>query len=84
VFQFWKQCRTNALAGNLSHAKAIKLVRLAAAAGQWSQLKRWLPPLLRLGVSLGERAGSAVAIAAWLRNQQRVKLAMLCLEQMPW
>ena len=84
VFRFWKRCRNKALVGNLSHAKAIRLVELAAAAGQWSQLRRWLPHLLRSGVCLGERAGSAIAIAAWLRKQQRLKLAMLCLEEVPW
>ncbi len=84
VFRFWRRYRTQAMAGNLPHAKAIRLVELAAAAGQWSQLKRWLPHLLRTGVSLGERAGSAIAIAAWLRKRQQLKLAMLCLEEVPW
>jgi len=81
---FWLDCRADVLAGTLSHAKALQLVQLAAEAGRWDRLRRWLPPLLIAGVGLGERSGSAVAIAAWFRNQQRPVEAMLCLEVVPW
>ena len=81
---FWLDCRSAALAGTLPHAQALQLVQLAAEAGRWDRLRRWLQPLLRAGVGIGERAGSAVAIAAWFRTQQRPLEAMLCLEVVPW
>ena len=64
----WLDCRADALAGTLSHARALQLVQLAVEAGRWDRLRRWLPPLLLAGVGIGERSGSAVAIAAWFRN----------------
>ncbi len=81
---FWLDCRSAALAGTLPHAQALQLVQLAAEAERWDRLRRWLQPLLRAGVGIGERSGSAVAIAAWFRSQQRPLEAMLCLEVVPW
>lgn len=81
---FWRDCRAAALAGTLSHARALQLVQLAVEAGRWDRLHRWLPSLLLAGVGIAERSGSAVAIAAWFRSQQRPVEAMLCLELVPW
>lgn len=84
VWHCWRACRHQARAAALSHTQALELVQAAAAAGQWSRLRRWLPPLLRHGVNGGEREGSAIALAAWLREQRRLREAMLCLEQVDW
>jgi len=84
VLHLWRSCRDLARAEELSHSQAFELVQAAAAAGQWSRLRRWLPPLLRHGVNPGERQGSAIALAAWLREQRRLLEAMVCLEPVDW
>jgi len=55
-----------------------------AAAGHWTQLRQALPQLLCHQVNPDERQGSAVALAAWLREQRRLSEAMLCLAQVDW
>lgn len=80
----WSDCRLAARQGQLSYAQLRQLVEQQAATGHWQRLERWLPTLIRHGVGVGERQGSAIALADWFLNQQRQKQARSLIALVTW
>ena len=66
----WSDCRQAARSGQLNHQQLLQLLEAQAKSGHWQRIQRWLPALIRNGITTEERQGSAVALAAWLQRQR--------------
>jgi len=80
----WNDCRQAARRGQLTHQQLLRLLEAQAAKGHWRRISRWLPTLIRNGITPGERQGSAIALAAWLQRQRQAGLAQELLNLVDW